>query len=136
MNSALAVVARTRSARATETYACDEEWIAVCRLERILPETGACALVAGRQVAVFRLGDGSLHVLDNRDPCSGANVLSRGIVGDAEGVPVVFSPLFKDRFVLTTGECLEHPDIRVAVHPVRVVGGTVEVASGLAPALS
>ena len=35
------------------------EWVAVCRLDDIVPDTGVCALVNGVQVAVFRLsGDG------------------------------------------------------------------------------
>ena len=112
----------------------DPGWTLVCPLEGILPETGACALVGDRQVAVFRLLDGSLRALDNRDPCSGANVLARGIVGDADGLPVVFSPLFKDRFDLVTGACLDHTGVRVGTHPVRVVDGMVEVASAVAPA--
>ncbi|MEK7679781.1 MAG: nitrite reductase (NAD(P)H) small subunit [Deltaproteobacteria bacterium] len=49
-------------------------------------------LVNDRQIALFLLQDGSLHALDNHEPISGANVLSRGIVGDRAGVPVVASP--------------------------------------------
>ena len=60
-------------------------WVPVCRLEEIVPDTGVCAFVHGRQVAVFRLADDRLFALDNFDPFSKANVLSRGLVGDLKG---------------------------------------------------
>jgi nitrite reductase (NADH) small subunit len=101
-------------------------WVAVCAPERILPDTGVAALVAGRQVAIFRLSDGRLFAMDNHDPCSGVSVLSRGIVGDVDGRPVVASPLHKQRFDLTTGECLDD-EVTVAVHDVRVRDGLLEV---------
>jgi nitrite reductase (NADH) small subunit len=103
------------------------EWVAVCRLAEIVPDTGVCALVGGRQVAVFRLADDSVYAIDNHDPFSGANVLSRGIVGDLNGELVVASPVYKQHFSLATGQCLEDPDVRVAVFPVRVEGDTVLV---------
>ena len=31
-------------------------WTAVCAVDEILPNTGVCALVEGRHVAVFRVG--------------------------------------------------------------------------------
>jgi NAD(P)H-dependent nitrite reductase small subunit len=104
-----------------------DEWIAVCRLADIVPDTGVCALVNGRQVAVFRLADDSVHAIDNRDPFSKANVLSRGIVGDLKGERVVASPVYKQHFNLLTGQCLEDADVRVAVFEVRVADGMVLV---------
>ncbi|GAB7271816.1 hypothetical protein DZS_32100 [Dickeya ananatis] len=41
-----------------------------------------------------------MFALDNLEPGSGANVLSRGIVGDVDGEPVVISPLYKKTFAL------------------------------------
>ena len=52
-------------------------------------------------------GDGELHAIDNVDPCSGASVLSRGLVGDVDGVATVASPMYKQRFDLRTGRCLD-----------------------------
>ncbi len=101
--------------------------IAVCRLQDIVPNTGVCALVAGRQVAVFRLDDDSVHAIENRDPFSRANVLSRGIVGDLKGELVVASPVFKQHFSLVTGRCQEDPAVRVAVFAAWVDGDTVLV---------
>ena len=104
------------------------EWVAVCKLTDIVPDTGVCALVGGRQVAVFRLTDDSIHAIDNHDPFSRANVLSRGIVGDLKGELVVASPVYKQHFSLVTGQCLEDAEVRVAVFPVRVEGDTVLVS--------
>ena len=107
----------------------EQRWQAVCNLDDIVPDTGVAALVAGRQVAIFRLrkGDG-LHAIDNHDPFSGANVLARGLVGDLQGEPVVASPIYKQHFSLVTGRCLEQPDSAVAVYAVRCTAqGVVEV---------
>jgi nitrite reductase (NADH) small subunit len=103
-------------------------WTPVCRPSEILPDTGVAALVAGRQIAIFRLRDHRLFAIDNHDPCSGANVLARGIVGDVDGEPVVASPIHKQRFELATGRCLDDA-ARVARHPVRTRGGLVEVGA-------
>jgi nitrite reductase (NADH) small subunit len=100
-------------------------WVAVCRLEDIVPDTGVCALVGERQVAVFRLDDDSVYALSNHDPFSRANVLSRGIVGDVKGELVVASPVYKQHFSLRSGQCLEEPGVRVETFPARVDGGTV-----------
>ena len=109
------------------------EWHAICPVGRLLPDRGAAALVGGVPVAVFLLRTGELFVVDNLDPCSGANVLSRGLVGDAGGVPKVASPMYKQRFDLRTGACLDDPDRRVGVHHARIVDDVVEVALGGPP---
>jgi nitrite reductase (NADH) small subunit len=107
----------------------DGGWIAVCRLDDIVPNTGVCALVGGEQVAIFRLDDDSLHAISNHDPFSRANVLSRGIVGDIRGELVVASPVYKQHFSLKSGQCLEDSDVRIAIFPVRLEAGLVCVAS-------
>lgn len=102
-------------------------WTAICAIDDILPQAGVCALVNGRQVAVFRVGE-VLYALDNIDPASGASVLSRGIVGDVKGEPVVASPLYKHHYSLETGRCLEDPGESVNVYPVRSLDGRVWVS--------
>ncbi len=103
------------------------QWVAVCKLADIVPNTGVCTLVGGRQVAVFRLDDDSVYALSNHDPFSRANVLSRGIVGDLKGELVVASPVYKQHFSLASGQCLEDPGVRVPVYLVRLEGGMVWV---------
>ena len=103
-------------------------WVDVCALDDICPDTGECALVGDVQIAVLRVGDGDVvYAIDNLDPFSGAYVMSRGIVGDRNGVPKVASPMYKQTFSLLTGECLDDPTVRVAVYPARVRDGRVEL---------
>ena len=100
---------------------------AVCPLARLIPDRGVAALVDGVAVAVFHLADGSLHAIDNIDPCSGASVLSRGVVGEVDGTATVASPLYKQRFELSTGRCLDRDDTAVRTHDAAVVDGVVHV---------
>ena len=105
-------------------------WFAVCPAEAVPPEQGVAALLPdGRQVAVFRTHDGTLHALSNVDPFSATAVLARGIVGDLGGVAVVASPMHKQHFALATGRCVEHPDVVVPVYPVREHDDRIMVAS-------
>jgi nitrite reductase (NADH) small subunit len=107
--------------------------LAVCRLGDLTPERGVAALVHGHQVALFRIDDdGGTRVVavDHRDPCSGANVLARGIVGSTGGRWYVASPLHKHRFDLATGACLDDAGVAVRVWPVSVVEGVVHVEVG------
>ena len=104
------------------------DWIPVCRLKDIVPNTGVCALVHGRQVAVFRVAEDQLYAVAAYDPFSRANVISRGIVGDIKGEVVVASPVYKHHFSLKTGRCLEDEQVGLDVFPVRLEGHTVWVA--------
>jgi len=103
-------------------------WVEICGLDDIVPNTGVCALVAGTQVAVFRIDHDGLYAIANHDPFSQANVLSRGIVGDLKGEVVVASPVYKQHFALATGRCLEEPEVSVPVYGVRLEGDRVFVA--------
>jgi nitrite reductase (NADH) small subunit len=108
------------------------EWVTVCDLDRVLPNTGVCALVAGKQVAVFHWQSpieqaSVIYAINNFDPFSQAYVLSRGLVGDRGGVPKVASPIYKQNFNLQTGECLDDGAVRVMTYPTRVVAGQIQV---------
>ena len=100
--------------------------IPVCDVSDLWPNIGVCALVNGRQIAIFLVGE-TLYALDNYDPASGANVLSRGILGDVKGEHVIASPLYKHHYSLITGRCLEDPAKSVNVYTVRVLDGRVWV---------
>ena len=105
-------------------------WTKVCPLADITPDTGVCALVEGKQVAVFRFGEGeTVYAISNYDPFGNANVLSRGIIGSIGERPVVASPLYKQHFDLSNGECLEDAEKSIAAYQVRVESGMVEVAA-------
>ena len=104
-------------------------WVDVCPLAAIAPNTGVCALVEGEQVAVFRVGYGAeVYAIANYDPFSKAFVLSRGIVGDRNGVLKVASPIYKQNFSLLTGQCLDDETVKIPTFTVRVVDDMVQVA--------
>ncbi len=102
-------------------------WIGVCALDDLLPLIGARALLGDRQIALFRLPDNTVYAIGAYDPCSDAAVLSRGIVGDIKGEPVVASPIYKHHYSLKTGRCLEKPSLGVPVYRVRLRDGQVQV---------
>ncbi len=106
------------------------QWNTVCTVDDILPNTGVCALVEDRHVAVFRVGETDFYAIDNVDPKSGASVLSRGLVGNLGEQVVVASPLYKNHFNLATGACLEAPEYSVHAHSVGIEDGRVRVALG------
>lgn len=106
----------------------DRIWTVVCDLAELLPGRGVAALLTGdEQVAVFRTADDEVFALSNVDPFSRAAVLSRGIVGDLAGVPVVASPMHKQHFELRTGVCVDDPAVSVRTYPVRVEHGQILV---------
>ncbi|MFE1782313.1 nitrite reductase small subunit NirD [Streptomyces sp. NPDC059506] len=97
-------------------------WTRVCGLADLVPGRGVAVLLPdGRQAALFLDRHGAVHAIGNRDPFSGAYVLSRGLLGSRDGRPFVASPVLKQRFDLVTGVCLDDRSVTVPVHPARVV---------------
>lgn len=113
-------------------------WVDVCALDELDLDRGGAVLLGRTQVALFRLGDvggrepaaAALYAVGNRDPFSGANVMARGIVGSAGSTVYVASPMYKQRFDLATGRCLDDEAVALPVWPVRTVGGRVEASVG------
>ncbi|TQM30957.1 nitrite reductase small subunit NirD [Nocardia bhagyanarayanae] len=105
-------------------------WTQACRLDYLIPGRGVAVLLkGGQQAALFRLTDGSLYAVGNIDPFGRAAVMSRGIVGDRGGVPVVASPLLKQAFSLLDGRCLDDESAALPVYAVRVDDGIVSVSN-------
>ncbi|MGC0377442.1 nitrite reductase small subunit NirD [Streptomyces sp. SAI-229] len=99
-----------------------DDWFTVCDLSTLLPGRGVAALLPdGRQAAVFADRNGRLYAIDNRDPFTGAAVLSRGLTGTHQGRPFVASPLLKQRFDLESGQCLDDEAVRVTTYEVKAV---------------
>jgi nitrite reductase (NADH) small subunit len=100
----------------------DGSWLTVCDLSALtVPGRGVAALLPdGRQAALFRDRDGRLYAVDNRDPFTGAAVLSRGLTGTHRGRPFVASPLLKQRFDLESGQCLDDESVRITAYEVRL----------------
>ncbi|MEZ5211958.1 MULTISPECIES: nitrite reductase small subunit NirD [unclassified Gordonia (in: high G+C Gram-positive bacteria)] len=107
------------------------DWTAACHLDRLDRLRGVAVLLPdGAQVALFRLADDRLKAIGNIDPIGRAAVLSRGIVGDRGGFPVVQSPLKKQAFSLIDGRCLDAEGVYVPVYGTRIgLDGTVFVSN-------
>ncbi|MBN2990890.1 nitrite reductase small subunit NirD [Pseudomonas cedrina subsp. fulgida] len=105
-------------------------WKSVCSEKDLVSNSGVVVWLDGAQVALFYLPDApdqTLYAIDNHDPESGANVIGRGLVGSIKGDLVVAAPIYKQHYRLEDGQCLEAPDQRLRVWPVRLKGGVVEV---------
>lgn len=106
----------------------EQEWVDVCNLNDITPNTGVGALVGGQSVALFRVGtEKRVYALSNKDPFSQANVMSRGIIGDLQGERVIASPIYKQHFSLATGRCLEDKDQKLLFFPTKILNDRVMV---------
>lgn len=104
-------------------------WIDVCALADLQPDSGVCALVAGRQIALFYFTKTQqVYAVDNFDPVGEANVLSRGMIGDISGEPMLASPLYKQHYSLKTGLCFEDAELRIAVYPVKIDNHRVAIS--------
>ncbi len=104
-------------------------WNDVCQFNELIENIGVCALIENQLVAIFRLsGSDEIYAIDNHDPFSKANVLSRGVIGDLKGQPVVASPIYKQHFNLETGQCLEDDAVKLKTYATRIVDGYVQVA--------
>lgn len=98
-----------------------DDWLPVCERSALIPGRGVAALLPdGRQAALFMDRAGRTYAIDNRDPYSGAHVLSRGLTGTHDGRAFVASPLLKQRFDLQTGRCLDDESVAVTVYASRL----------------
>lgn len=70
------------------------QWNTICKIDDIVPATGVCALLNGKQVAIFRpRHDDRVYAISNIDPFFQASVLSRGLIAEHNGELWVASPL-------------------------------------------
>ena len=105
------------------------DWVEICALDDITPNTGVGALIENQQIAIFRVGEEKrVYALSNQDPFSQAYVMSRGIIGDLQGERVVASPIYKQHFSLATGRCLEDKNHKLLVFPSKIENGRVLIS--------
>ncbi|PWK45736.1 nitrite reductase (NADH) small subunit [Pseudomonas sp. OV226] len=113
-----------------DSLASADVWQTVCEHQDLVSNSGIVVWLDGAQVALFYLPTAhgkTLYAIDNHDPQSGANVIGRGLIGSIKGDLVVASPIYKQHFRLEDGSCLEYPQQRLRVWPVRLNGDVVEV---------
>ena len=96
----------------------NDRWTVVCPATSLTLDRGSAAIFGDQQIAIFRISTGGIYALENHDPFSNANVISRGIVGHTAGHLKVASPMYKQSFDLETGICLDDPSVSLRVFPI------------------
>jgi len=105
------------------------KWIDICAVTDLQADSGVCALVKGKQVAIFYMPkDNAVYAIDNYDPFGKVHVLSRGLIGDIKGEPMISSPLYKQHFSLKTGQCFEDEAVKNDVYVIRIENNRVEIS--------
>ncbi|AFM17898.1 ferredoxin subunit of nitrite reductase and ring-hydroxylating dioxygenase [Mycolicibacterium chubuense NBB4] len=99
-----------------------EVGISIGRVDEIPVGEGRTFAVDGRQIAVFRLRDGSLRAIDAVCPHRGGP-LADGLADEA----VVVCPLHGYSFDMVTGTEVSGSSLSIASHPVEAVHGTIRL---------
>lgn len=103
-------------------------WTDICPKNDLTPNAGICAQFNEQQVAIFLCKrTDSVYAISNYDPFGAANVLSRGIIGSTEDITYVASPLYKQRFNLATGDCLDSEEHKLKTFAVRIENEQVQL---------
>lgn len=105
-------------------------WITVCSDTDLVTNSGVCALLNDQQIALFKIksvNDEQLFAVSNWDPIGKANVLYRGLLGSVQDSKVIISPLYKQRYCLVSGQCLDDDAIKLTVYPVRIEHSQVQL---------
>ncbi len=105
-------------------------WIDICAVTDLQADSGVCALVEGKQIAIFYMPkDNAIYAIDNYDPFGKVHVLSRGLIGDIKGEPMVSSPLYKQHFSLKTGQCFEDETVKNSTYAIRIENDRVKIST-------
>ena len=109
------------------------QWHPVGSIADFPEDGGACAEVAGNQIAVFNFARrGQWYATDNLCPHKQQMALARGMIGSVcdeagNNIPKVACPFHKKAYSLENGRCLSGDDYQIAVYPVKVENGAVFV---------
>ena len=89
---------------------------------------GACIKYKDKQIAIFSFDrKGEWYACQNLCPHKMEMILSRGMIGDEQGIAKVACPLHKKTFSLKNGENLNGDLPAIAVYPVKIEDGFVYV---------
>lgn len=115
-----------------DTVTTDQNWTSICAVDDLPLNAGVAALLNAdtpeeTQIALFRTND-TVYAVSNFDPFSEANVLARGILCSFGEQLAVASPVLKEHFDLSTGQCFEDDSVSIATFPVKIVDDNVLIA--------
>ena len=103
-------------------------WVKVGTTQDFPENGGACIKHNNRQIAVYNFTlTSSWYACQNLCPHKLEMVLSRGMIGDSQGIPKVACPLHKKIFSLQDGSNLNGEDYKIAVYPVKIEDNMVYI---------
>lgn len=106
----------------------DKTWIKVATVEDFPPNGGRCFKHKGEQIAIYRFSrKNQWFATQNLCPHKQEMVLSRGLLGDHDGIPKVACPLHKANFDLTNGCHLNGDLPPLKTYEVMVEAGVVYI---------
>lgn len=111
-------------------FQCDDReikvWYKAARAIDFPENGGSCVKYKDLQVAVFNFARrNEWYACQNLCPHKMQMILSRGLIGSAEGEPMVACPFHKKTFSLKNGACLNATEEKITVFPVKVLDGFV-----------
>jgi nitrite reductase (NADH) small subunit len=96
-------------------------WFKVGNVNDFPDNGGACIKYKDKQIAVYNFTrKNKWYACQNLCPHKMEMVLSRGMIGDLEGIPKVACPMHKKTFSLEDGSNLNGDDFQIAVYPVKI----------------
>ena len=103
-------------------------WFKACHEQDIPENGGACVKYLNKQIAVYNFKrKQKWYACQNLCPHKMEMVLSRGMIGDADGIAKVACPMHKKTFSLDTGENINGDLPPIATFPVKVENGFVYI---------
>ncbi|MCK8524075.1 nitrite reductase small subunit NirD [Aquimarina sp. D1M17] len=103
-------------------------WFKAAQVSKFPSNGGACIKYKDKQIAVFNFErKKAWYACQNVCPHKMEMVLSRGMIGDQNGVPKVACPMHKKTFSLENGENLNGDLDPIATYPVKIENGFVYV---------
>lgn len=100
----------------------DIKWFKVAQTDKFPKEGGIAVKYQNTEIAVFNFtSQGKWYAISNLCPHKQEMLLSRGMIGDKNGIPKVACPIHKKQFSLETGECLDDSSCgNVKAYPIKV----------------
>lgn len=103
-------------------------WFKAASVKDFPADGGACVKYKNKQIAVYNFTRlNKWYACQNVCPHKMEMVLSRGMIGDHQGIPKVACPLHKKTFSLETGENLNSDLDAIATYPVKIEGENVYI---------
>lgn len=103
-------------------------WFKSAPINDFPKDGGVCVKYKDKQIAVFNFQrKNRWYACQNVCPHKLEMVLSRGMIGDDQGIPKVACPMHKKTFSLETGENLNGELEAIAIYPVKIENNFVYI---------